>query len=448
MILKNLLFSSTAYSLRILTNLIAVFLIARFLTKYDFGVFSYYFAITMLLAVIFDFGYNIQLVKRIANSKNDSLLYQKNIENAFQLKNFISLAICLITCFYCLAAYYYAKTPLQNLITLGFLLLSVCFYSYSGILLYILQGSEKFKAMANLSVIGNLIVFLTLIAALLIAPSLITISGSLALGRLISFIIQYQLVRKTIQFSPVNHLKIESKSAFFEWKINTSYFLVSFFALAYIQIDAILIKHFMGYESVAIYQAGMRLAFGCMMLADMVSSVFLPRLSPLFNSGQHDTLKNELRLCSIILSSFGFIAFIIAALVPNFLTNLLYGHKYAELASYFPLFFFIVFMRYFGSSASLAIAVIGANYLRTSILVVATLLNITLNIILIPRFGLLGAINAAILTLVFLNGSYFTCLIIKRKIVPFNLSTIILLLIALAIYVIVQPGFLSKPLFF
>jgi O-antigen/teichoic acid export membrane protein len=148
----------------------------------------------------------------------------------------------------------------------------------------------------------------------------------------------------------------------------------------------------------------MRVLLGALLVGDALNSVYLSAMArashdraELSRLGQRMTRQ----LLTVGLLGFGCI---IAA--GPWAVRLMFGARYDTLAPLLPLFGLLAFLRYGGVSYGTLLTLADRQAVRVFAICGAMVLGLGLNALLIPRFGLTGAISAAILAHLVLYGVY------------------------------------------
>ncbi|WP_158006969.1 lipopolysaccharide biosynthesis protein, partial [Piscirickettsia litoralis] len=155
-----------------------------------------------------------------------------------------------------------------------------------------------------------------------------------------------------------------------------SYALLAFFATAYMQVDTLIIKHYLGTGDVGIYQAGMRILLAAMLISNVFNSIYLPRAVILKEKKSKDMLINLQRRAFYLLTFLGMLGVIFSLFLSKQLTIVLYGAQYIDLVKYLPIFAFIAMMRYSGAAYSVLPTVFDNQFLRCIFLLSTFTVNI------------------------------------------------------------------------
>lgn len=179
---------------------------------------------------------------------------------------------------------------------------------------------------------------------------------------------------------------------------------------AFNSMDKIMISHMIGIDAVGIYSIGAKVASVSM----FIYAAFAGGWQYFAFSTMKD--KDQVELTSKVFEYLGvlsFAAFAIATLFNEFLFNLFFTGEYVKGSEVFPFLFLSPLILMLFQTAGNQLLVIRKSYLSTLCLISGLVLNLFLNYILIPMFGIKGA---AFATLTGYVGSVLAMVILTIKI--------------------------------
>ncbi len=202
--------------------------------------------------------------------------------------------------------------------------------------------------------------------------------------------------------------KFEKQTFSFLWKITIPFALAAIFARIYSYIDSILLKEMMGTEAVGWYSTPYKITYAFQFIPLALTAAIYPRMSEYFIHQKeklatilHDSIK-YLLLVSVP------IAFGVCILAPDIIL-FLYGTDFFE--SIRPLQILILSLIFSFVSFPIGACLNACNkqITQTTIVGIVMVINIVLNIFLIPILGVSGAAIAALVgnTLLALFGYFF-----------------------------------------
>ncbi|MDH7605874.1 MAG: polysaccharide biosynthesis C-terminal domain-containing protein, partial [Melioribacter sp.] len=171
-------------------------------------------------------------------------------------------------------------------------------------------------------------------------------------------------------------------------------------------LDSILLGFIKQEESVGIYQAVFRLILFPLIIPEIFINSFMPVLAKLFKI---DPL-NWVKLSVILYKIFMFIGLIFGIfffIYSDIIINIIYGYdKYSESISILKIFSFIIIVRFLSEVYGLMLTTSENQKARMYIVIVATLINIIINLFFIPNFGIIGAAITSLITNLFVYISF------------------------------------------
>jgi O-antigen/teichoic acid export membrane protein len=168
-----------------------------------------------------------------------------------------------------------------------------------------------------------------------------------------------------------------------------------FVGTLFLQVDTLVIQQVMGASAVGLYQGGMRLLFGALLVGDALHNVFFASLARVANDPrQLGRLATQMTRHFVAL---GVVGFGILLGGGRLLVNVLFADQFASLADLVPLFGLLVLVRYSGLAYGAVLTLAERQAVRMLAAIAVLALNIVLDIVLIPRIGLRGALVASAL---------------------------------------------------
>ena len=165
------------------------------------------------------------------------------------------------------------------------------------------------------------------------------------------------------------------------------------------QIDSLLIGHFMNETEVGYYAVAVVLIQGITLLPSAVQKVSGPIIASYHGKKEYENIKNVIKktlvktfLITIFLST-------LLAILGKFLIGILFTEEF--LPAYIPLLILLIGYSIYAPLISVggALSNIGKVNILFRIDALCALMNTILNIILIPKFGIIGAASATSLSL-------------------------------------------------
>jgi len=288
------------------------------------------------------------------------------------------------------------------------------------------------------SFIGNIlspltqVIFLVILIFFGLKTEAITISYNL--GFLVIFLAAFFVSKYTIK-DIFNKPKIEKKEKF---EINKKLFSYSwpiiFLGLATVffsSIDSFAIGYFKNASEVGVYNAAIPISCFLLIIPSLFLQLFLPIITKEYSRKNFNLIKKISKQIGKWIFTLNLPVLIIMALFPGAVINLLFGSGYiqAETSLRFlsiGLFFYSIFQ----VSENL-LSMKGKSKLILFNLSIAVIVNIVLNLILTPKYGINGAAFSTMISYIFLGLLSFFIAKNQTKINPLRLDMIKIILVAI-----------------
>ena len=355
----------------------------------SFGQYSYAISLVAFSNIFFEL-INSRVLKKYYTKNNFNIL----VFNTNFFKNSIAIILFFIPIIY---KFFYKIDD-----TLFCLLLLLCL---DNILMTATSGIENFfeyKLEAKRIVISNNIVkiisyFLQYICMIL-NKGIIFIAIVRCIGSLIRVIIlKYQYNSSYLG-------KLENKSVKLDIKLivkiidESKYLWFSFVSfLIYTQTDRLMINHYLGVEEVGVYTIGMQLSNILAILIGPIQNSLFPKFLELYRN-DYQKYYNFYKLTNTIITQFYLIITLISIIVVKYTFKYVYSSQYDGAILIYSILAFSVFIKANGSLQTSHMTIKNITKKSFYKTLVSLILNIILNILLIPKYGINGAAIATLIT--------------------------------------------------
>lgn len=209
--------------------------------------------------------------------------------------------------------------------------------------------------------------------------------------------------------------------------------LSSIFYFIFFQIDAVMLSVIKGSEQVGLYTAAYKLIIAVFIVPSVIGYVMYPLMFELFKSNQ-ERLKNIFFSLYKYLSSIGLLFAVVLFFLANEIIQLLYGHEFLDSALALQILAWAICVRFLSVAPSQLLTSIDRQKIKTKIMGFAALLNIFLNLFMIPALGFRGAALSSLLSEAFVLIVFVmliwrfvgrSLLVYVQKVVPSLIAAII-----------------------
>ncbi|MER1987895.1 MAG: flippase [Solibacillus sp.] len=192
------------------------------------------------------------------------------------------------------------------------------------------------------------------------------------------------------------------------------FFIAGLLIIVYTQMDKILLGHLTTHETVGIYMAALTVSSMWMFIANaLIESARPIIMTAKLESEQRYMQKNKQLFCAIIW--IGISASIIITLLSKPLILFIYGTAFSEAVHVLVILIWSRIFSLLGTVRAIWLTMEGLGQYQVTFVGIAAVINVTLNLVLIPTYG---AIGAAIATLLAEIVSAFFAVLLFRKTKP------------------------------
>ena len=390
--------------LRITVGLFVSVWVAKYLGPKQFGFFSYTLSFVGLFAFIATISHNSIVVRELVKNPNYN---DEIVSTAFWLRIMGAMLGILIT-----LAVSINLTSNDRFINILILIIasSTIFQSFN-----VVDDYFQSKVMNKFVVITNVIsLFLSSVIKIILILNDAPLIAFVWVVFFDNFILAsgfiYFYIKLNSKFK-IKNLKFKSKTAILLLKDSWPLMISSAAILIHIKVDQVIIKEILGLEAVGQYAAAARVSEAWYFIPSVLTASFFPAIINAKKNNEELYNSRLQKLYDIMV----WIAIAIAIpmiFLSDWLIEILYGYQYSEAGNVLMIHIWAgVFVSLGLASNSWLICEKLQKFLMVNTFI-ATITNIGLNYILIPKFGIVGAAWATIISY-FLVG--YLCLLIWKK---------------------------------
>lgn len=396
LIKKNSFYSLLSVSSRLIANIIVFWLIARIYGPDQFGIFTFAHTTATLLILLADFGFDILLTTEISRARDQALNIFQNI---LSYKILFSILAFVIMWVFSFIGNYSDETKISLQIFSFFLI----FTTLTNFSLALTKGFEKFGYESIVQLIANFSLVIIVITISFLKLNILIIATTFVLTRLLALLLSIYFNNKLLpQLSFKIHFPKEKE---FHQKVLVFGFHL-LFANLFFQIDTILLSLWKGNLYVGLYQAVFKFIILPLMIPDILNLTLLPVLSRLFVNETEKALKISYLLNKLLF----FLSLPITLILYVYAEDIIYiiygSSQYTASIPVLKIFAFNVFIRFSFEAFALILTTTNRQIIRMFTVIAATVLNVILNSLLIPKYGISGAAMVSLISIIFVYGIY------------------------------------------
>ncbi len=266
---------------------------------------------------------------------------------------------------------------------------------FSYIFLGILRAFEKIELYSfTWNVLQNLVKVITLILFIFLGLKTNAVIFSYFLGILSMLLVAYFLCRYKLSevFAP-HKLKKEKKARITKEVFSYSWpvMFTGLVGTMFYWIDSFLLGYFMGAINVGIYNAATPLIGLMAFIPAMFTQLFFPLITKEFSKKNYGVIRELSKQVGKWILILNLPMFLIMIVFPTTLINLFFGESYLAASSALRILAIGGFISSLVFLSTDLISMIGKSKLILINIIGASIFNVILNFILIPRYGLNGA---------------------------------------------------------
>lgn len=437
----GMVFISTIIGL--LLGFIGRVVLIRFTTQSEYGIYSLAFTILSIFVVISTLGLGEGATRFIAHFRGKG--EEKNVGDIISSSTIIALAASMPLAAICFFASDFISVNIFHTNELATALrifsIAIPFSVLLNIFIAIFRGFGMVDAKVYFQDILRPILFLLfLIAVVLLNLSVVGVFYAQVLSVLVTcvvFAIYIMAKRSMLSTGAYGVSKLMARKLL---SFSVPLLAVSMLTMVMLWTDTLMLGYFKTPDVVGLYNAASTLAHLLSIVINSVGFLFIPIMSLLYSKNQIDELKRSYTISTKWCFMGTLPLFFIFFLFPGVVLNLLFGSRYLGATVVLQVLSLgFIFNSYFGLNYHTLIIMAKSKFLMQCFLI-SGVMNIALNITLIPAFGAVGAAIASAASFAIVEVMMTVKLYTASRIHPFTRTysrlTILSILVISIFYVI------------
>ena len=384
-------------------------MIARYETVSEYGVFSLALVILNICVVISTLGLQNGVTRSIAyaRGKNEN----EKIQGFISASIWLSLAASIILCF---SLFFASETIAVNIFhepaltaPLKIFSIAIPFFTLSSVIVSIFLGFGRVQAKVYFQdILRNVLFPILLLAVILLNLSLTSVfyayTVSLAISCLLLVIYTVKYLPSSIKFTAkqTNNANPVAKELLF---FSLPLLGVAMLGMIIAWTDTLMLGSFKSTAEVGLYNAAHPLANFISLPLNVLLVIYMPITSGLYAQGLMPEMRRNFAILTKWLCSLTLPLFLILFLFPETVLNFLFGANYIFAANALRILSIgYIINNFLGPNGSTLIAIGESKFMMWATAATA-ILNIGLNIALIPTLGIVGAAIASMVAITSIN---------------------------------------------
>ena len=365
----------------------------------DYGLFSLGITILSILTIFVLMGLDRGVIKFVSfyKGKKDDDMVRSFINTSFKITIISSIifAVILFLLSDILSLYFFKKPGLAIILKIFSVLLP--FFVISQLSLNILAAYRKIKYIMSISILGYLLSLILFIV--LIMFNIKSLGATLAYT--IAFILLCIFSIFAVKTSILNKLAKKKKDPNITkilLKFSSQIMFNNVIQYFIISLDTILIGYFLTSTDVGIYSAAYITSSVLLLLPGVLLWIFVPTISELFAKNMHKESKEIFQQVSRWIFFTGIMVVSFVLFFSKTILISLFGNSYIGGYLTFILLSIAVLFSSMSFAESKTLEISNYQIALFYYLLISLIINLLMNIILIPKYGILGSALSALAT--------------------------------------------------
>jgi len=380
--------------------------IARALGVIDFGKFSLAIAFSMIVFRFSDLGIGIMLKREVA--RNPSVA-EKYLNNGISLR-LISSAIAMMSVWVLVMVLGYPSDTAIAILLISF---GTAATEISNLFISLFQGMEKMEYQAISTISASSAKFFLCTLAIILGYGIIAVCSLFMLSSILQMVISGVLTKKRF-------VRPGLLFDFDFWKklIRESYPLAFalVFVMMYYRIDTVMLSMIKGEDAVGIYNAAYNILMGLAIIPSSFLPAVFPNLSRFFKES-NVKLRKGFKKALMLMGLSGLTIAILGTIFAKDVISIIYGASYMESVLTLQILMWALLFLFMNNTVGITLNATNRQKANMFIVGTAVIVNIILNLLLVPVLTYEGAAIATLITeaYVLLSG-----LLIITKVIYFE----------------------------
>ncbi|UCG02017.1 MAG: flippase [Candidatus Heimdallarchaeota archaeon] len=396
--------------------------LARVLKPENFGLYTIGLAIFNVVGMLSLFGLNSGLIRYVAlyNGVNDKKRTKGTILFSLKISILISTSIAAILFFLSkdISLKLFHKPSLE--LVIKYFSLCVPLFVISSVFLYSIQGFKVMKYMVySRDLFEPINRFLWVTIFFLVGLRLLGVMFAFLIALGLNVLFSYVLLKRIFPISRSPIVPIyESKELL---SFSLPLFFIGLMQIGINRVDALLLGHFEEAQQVGIYTAAFQTCVLSAIILRSFNTIFAPIISDLFNRKKHERLELLYKAVTKWIFTLSLPIFLLILLFTKEILSI-FGEKFTLGALCLIILSSGQLINSMTGSVGYMLIMIGRSGIAFFNALGVLSLQIVLSLILIPKYGIVGAAIATATSWILLNLIRLLEVFIILKIHPFKIS--------------------------
>lgn len=414
---KQFLLSLIANGMRVLLGFVFFWQVSQALGLATLGEYLYVTVALGYFGTLIDYGFNLFVLN--AASREPA-----SVRSLF-LRVVLSKLILTGISFAILTGLYGVAFAEQGILVTVLFFAVVILQSFSGLMIQFFKALGRFEHELTTTMFSSILPVVILFA-LQNSVTLVTLGWTVVMVRLLVVLFQLAIFLQISQGQVWTESDNTAEScllrAIRDIRRNFNYAVFSILGAILLSIDLVIMRFILTPEDVALYGTAMKVILAVVLLFEVLSGVFVPRLARDHGKGA-TYIRTSAHNFAIIMISCSATTSLILIVFGSSAVSLAFGQKFAEAGNLLNVLALFLFFRVLTMVSGSLLTVTGYQWARTIIMTTALPIHILINLTFQKWFGYWGAAYALVTTYFFLVAANFLALYFltdKNEVTPHN----------------------------
>ncbi|WP_268249765.1 flippase [Rahnella laticis] len=352
--------------------------ISQRLSVYEFGIFSLSQTISSLMIGVVAFGFDNVLIKDFSISNRTNEIFT----TAFFFRMMLSFVVVISYSIYILHSNYLSVYQAVFIISSFsvFFQVQTIYYAYY-------QAVSRSQIITKTSILALTISTMIKLIIIYFNFGIIYYTLSFVIDYLFSFALIFIVSSKNGLV--LNHRFFKFDVLKYLLKQSFPIMISTLIVMIYTRIDQFMIAKMIGMEEVARFNVAVRLSDAYMFIPLAISASFFPMVA-------NDSSAINIKKYFNVTHFFTFLSGMFVIILTPFIINVFFGERYHDSIHVIYIIVIANIISALGTVSTNILIIRGISYLRIYRAIYGLVINIALNIILIPHYGMIGAAYASL----------------------------------------------------
>jgi O-antigen/teichoic acid export membrane protein len=393
--IKNFSWLMLENILKILFGFFVFIYVIKYLGPIQFGMLSFVLSIAGIIAPFATLGTESILFREL-------IKYKKNEKVLMHTARIIRIIISLIWCMTAFAIFYFYSNDSLSIELFSILLVSIVLQSFMIYREYF-TAFEKVKYITLSSIISLTFTNLYRLALIFLKAKLVWFAVAYVIEKLTNIISLKYFYKK---ISKKGQLLVNKTIAKQIIKDSWPLMFTTFARTLYLQVDQILIKYYLGYEAVGLYATAVKLIMLFYVIPTIISNIIYPRVLQWYKNNSKTEFIHKMEFIYFINLLIALFIYLLVYIFGEWFIINFFSEKFYNSIDVLMIYSLALILVFFNANNNKLLMMENLQKLMLKRTIIGLLINISLNIIFISRYGIIGAAYATVISEIFVLLSY------------------------------------------